>query len=898
MKNKKYLINLFISILLITITLFFAIPETDAQTDQDWSEPVNLSLSGASTDPVMVVDSEGVIHIIWIDEFDGYKYTMSEDGVNWKAPQNVDYPFSIEQENQPIFVAGQSQSIYGFWLDDENALYYGKTVSSNLDAPTSWTGIGKLADSVLAFDVQINLQGELHLVYLSNFSEQPDLAGVFYRQWTGTSWLPIQQIYSSSYFRTLTPGDANVHLAVADNIDTKNVYIVWDDRPQKRILLSHSTDGGNLWSTAEQLSGPEDVTGANIPFNVDINVNGDDVLLVWQVGTPGGGCTQYSQQFVGGGDALQQPLKVFDDFSVCPQRVQFVGSSENFSVVMFDSSEDISFTAWNGSAWGAVLPANEISSFLNPVTLDSVILGCQTVSVHNQSLLSVGCDIGKGKDIWFASRPLGALSDWFPTSEQWSSPAVLTSTSEMCQDNGRYISCLQVDVSDLSTVADGENNIHALWIQSSLAEGGNFRSNIQYARWNEETWSSPVTVASGVNDLPLQMATGIELSERLLVVWVDGMSGDMLFSWANSLGANRAFEWENPVYIPSVSQMNSSPDILVDDSGRIVIAYAVPINEDRGIYLVESVDGGQTWSQPIQIFDASAAAWDLVDAPQLALTGDGRLHMLFNQYSLQGRRRQSLGLNYSQSSNGGMTWSEPESVSDQTVVWSKIFSYGQTVVHRLWQEKRQTELVNMHQFSMDGGVSWNVPEVVAVSGKSSSSLVDAVMDGIGNIHFIQVDENDNIIVTNHRWDGSRWAHQEPNKLNVNKQVMPSLLSAEIDLRGKQFLTILVNYQDFSGALKNDIMSTARSLERLGEIPTHQPVLIPTHTGDFMFEEISETPELPTQAPTPVNFNSSPSSLTRYENLVGYFIIGILLVIIIVVFRPPSKWRKLNENKKK
>ena len=81
--------------------------------------------------------------------------------------------------------------------------------------------------------------------------------------------------------------------------------------------------------------------------------------------------------------------------------------------------------------------------------------------------------------------------------------------------------------------------------------------------------------------------------------------------------------------MPSPSKINSSPDLVVDGASRIVVAYAVSINEDRGIYVVQSTDNGDTWSLPRQVFDAVRAEWERVEQPKICLGTDGILHLSF-----------------------------------------------------------------------------------------------------------------------------------------------------------------------------------------------------------------------------------------------------------------------------
>ena len=319
--------------LLFTGILFVDAPSGRAQSLQVWSDPVNLSNSGGSSDPVLVVDANGVIHVIWVDQFDGYKYAKSVDGVTWTLPETVNYPFSPKDDSRPILVAGENGAINVFWKNSKNALYYSQAQSGTLDNPGSWTDARKIADLVLDFSAVVDDQGALHLSYVesagTNVSNSP--AGIYYQKLDGAGWSAIKNLYKSQYFRSLGSNDAHVRLSVANNEDnSRSVYVVWDDRLQKRIFMIKSTDNGVSWGKLDQIKGPEDFTGSDMPFNINIGVFNDNVLLLWQAGEPGVRCTQYSQWSVDGGNQFAEPVKMLSEVTSCPQQSDFISQSPGF----------------------------------------------------------------------------------------------------------------------------------------------------------------------------------------------------------------------------------------------------------------------------------------------------------------------------------------------------------------------------------------------------------------------------------------------------------------------------------------------------------------------------------------------------------------------------------------
>ncbi|MEJ2353901.1 MAG: hypothetical protein P8Y03_29355, partial [Anaerolineales bacterium] len=131
-----------LSILIAFFILLAFLPSSGlAQTANDpWSEPINISHSGAATDPVMVVDSTGTFHLIWLDKFSGPMYTKG-DGNNWDSPVPVQLPFnSLDPGSQtpvmlaPVLLSDSSGDIHAFWKDDKYRLFYSHISASGFAA--------------------------------------------------------------------------------------------------------------------------------------------------------------------------------------------------------------------------------------------------------------------------------------------------------------------------------------------------------------------------------------------------------------------------------------------------------------------------------------------------------------------------------------------------------------------------------------------------------------------------------------------------------------------------------------------------------------------------------------------------------------------------------------------
>ena len=134
-----------------------------AQSLQYWSDPVNISNSGSTSDPRIVADSDGVIHVVWVDAIDGYKYAESVDGKVWTPPVKANFPFSAKEDPRPDFYAGAKGSVYIVWRDKKNNLHVAESLAKNLSNSSYWrinSVIARLI--VVTYDAVVDNRGVLH----------------------------------------------------------------------------------------------------------------------------------------------------------------------------------------------------------------------------------------------------------------------------------------------------------------------------------------------------------------------------------------------------------------------------------------------------------------------------------------------------------------------------------------------------------------------------------------------------------------------------------------------------------------------------------------------------------------------------------------------------------------
>jgi hypothetical protein len=309
------------------------------------------------------------------------------------------------------------------------------------------------------------------------------------------------------------------------------------------------------------------------------------------------------------------------------------------------------------------------------------------------------------------------------------------------------------------------------------------------------------------------------------------------------------------------------------------------------VYLVQSTDNGLSWSPYVQIFDGVASKWDKVDAPKITLSGKGGLHVLFTRQSI--RNDQLVGMYYSQSQDGGVSWNVPQVISEGSVSWSDIVSYGEQTIHMLWQEDNGLVVANLSQVSQDGGSSWGkVLDVTDVGEKASPVTLAA--NGSGQLSFIQLnvekpssgEGDDTLNLYDWKWDGTRWNPETSRKFTLEGNGVYSVIAG---ITNKNYLgvSLSASYRDVTGTLQDQVISFGRFREPVGDQGSGIVVQVPVVSTPSSLVETVVAPPVASLVPTIDNailFESNDPSEGISKNLVGLALIGVTVIAAFFLLR--------------
>ena len=330
---------------------------------------------------------------------------------------------------------------------------------------------------------------------------------------------------------------------------------------------------------------------------------------------------------------------------------------------------------WDGAAWSNQLTKPDL---LRSRERARITLNCIEAAIAGSTAGVVGCD--PGGDIWAARSTVdpGHLID--ALKPVWKPVDFISGGSERSTRRTICQRWLQIN----------RGNPFAIWSQATGASGD--ETALSGAVQSNDRWSRS-TLLLRSPDRPNQLRTAsqpsmaIDAQDKIHTVWSSGPDSPVVYSWVFARDFNGSTAWAEPTALPTATSASSRPDIAADSAGkRLYVIYAKPFNEQRGIYLVRSLDGGSTWLTPTLVFDAAAANWDSIDKPHIAL--DERtnvLHATWLQSTWPGSTS-ARAVYYARSTDQGETWSTPLKIAEGAVDWPQLSLVTGNDVYVAWTQ--------------------------------------------------------------------------------------------------------------------------------------------------------------------------------------------------------------------
>lgn len=841
---------------------------------QVWSEPVNLSRSGAADQPRIVAAPGGRLQAFWWDRFDGLTTARLEGGA-WSKPSPAPIQITKQAGSQtvvttvatmPTIVADARGRAHAFWWGEVNKATGAEPLmhSQMPIGSTSWSEPDVAADSAVAFDVSAAPGGELTLAYVRTVQDAAFPAGVYVRRTDAgeAGWRPAVGVYQTIYFRLLTAQNAYVRVA-----DSQNgvIHLAWDDPRSRQAFYARSTVGGATWSAPETLGPPDQLPARPRVFPLP----GGDGLRLWEAAGMGG-CVLYQQSLTAtaaSSPTWGAPQRVFEKLSPCPTADRAWAQDQGLLWLWGEGTGALTLAAWNieKSQWSE--PRSLDVRFQDPESGNWVGLGDLHAALSGDALAVVGSDPTSG-DVWVTVSQIGALELAFAPPSPWSEPARLSQEGA----EAKYP----------SVAVDASGNMHVAWSQSPTGDGPG--TALFYARWDAPTerWSRAVELQRGASgtEMARQPALLADAGGLIHLVWSSGEEGQIAYSRAKVGEATSSGGWSTPHSLSAPGSSASWAQIGADGQGRLVVLYAAPLNEGRGIYLVRSEDGGATWSDPTVVFDAAAVGWAMVDHPALGVAPDGALHAAWVRGALPGTWPPQ-GIAYARSDDGDNSWTKPEEVAGAGYDWPQLAVAGGQV-HLLYAA---TGGGVWHRSSDNGqagnGNGWKAAARVRgwerVAGPFGLAVSGPPGDPGLTLHLVGTDAAMGALRYS-AWDGAEWSSTEVVPLGLEARTGLGAAAAAPVQGGRLAVALLATAGGEGEEAAPAVFGAARA------IPTVDVSLLPTPAATpTRAVAVTPTPK-PTVIPSPTPDLRTPtgsiapvSPMLLGGGLAAVIVVGMLAV---------------------
>ncbi len=874
----------------------------DVQTT--WSTPENISRSGAASQPRIFSGPNEALQVFWIDRFDGLVSSVF-DGQSWSQP--VITPLLNGPAQMPVILYDRSGWLHAFWQappspnSPYNALYHAKMLFGD----SFWTTPELLAEDALAYSISAPVSGGLRLAYVRRINTLVSPSGVYVKQLLtgGTGWGAAQNIYSSIYYRLLSPG--NLEISITDD-GGSNQTVIWNDPYLGETLVVQGSYSNQpdlvAWQEPQifenQIGPIANLRQAAIP---------GQHLSIWQAANLGR-CGLYQQAWnrpeteatvnptpadTAGTTSLSpatgwsSPEQIYPNLEACPLNDVFWAEPDEGRIYWLwgEGTSSLSLSAWDVEKQQWSIPVIENFSFDNPSRTGLVVLTDLHLAFGAGRLAVAGYD--STGEIWATQLEQPITEFVYAPAPAW----------------GKSLAVLQSNQSadEFALAMDSSGRTHLVFALGNPANETLpwLGASLQYSSWDDlANTSGPSQVE--LTEIIRSKATEIirqptifldDKSDLIHLAWSGGEQGDILYSRAPIEKAGVASEWF-PSQVLSTDAYASWPQLQQDASGRLYLTYAIAINEERGIYLTTSTDRGQSWEIPELIFDAAGQGLNSIDHPSLVVTPEGSLHLAWAETSISGNQVPQ-GIFYMNSTDGGLTWSDPLVLAGPGNDWPRVVLSG-SQIHLLYAQGSTDRATLWERTRPLTGDAWS--PAARIPGWNEISLpFGATVDGMGeqsSLHLVGVDPEDGSYYYS-LWHENNWSSVEKVTQSYGRNPGRGLL-ATTRLQGGKLVVAWLSQVDENGSQTtgaaekvNQLFINTRSISayEISESPTEVPTPTPTATP-------APTATIAIPTPTP-DFNLIPapsSGTTQLPLILG----GTLAALFVVLF---FTWRLVFSRRK-
>jgi hypothetical protein len=250
----------------------------------------------------------------------------------------------------------------------------------------------------------------------------------------------------------------------------------------------------------------------------------------------------------------------------------------------------------------------------------------------------------------------------------------------------------------------------------------------------------------------------VDSNEALNVAWSDTLGGGRRVMFARSTDQGDTFSEEMDI---SRSQGEAfEPEIAVDPSDAINVAWEDDAPGVNSIMFSRSTDQGKTFSAPLQVSKGT----DPASEAHIASDGAGRLSVVWVQGNDDAKQAY-----YARSTDGGLTFSDPINLSNSAgaSISKPLVTTFRDIVYVAYQNEARRDMQVYLVKSTNAGASFSGPMQVSNANNNRGRAHSAAMvvDSRGTLHIVWIDasivgDDEGLLFYSNSTNGVRFSPQK------------------------------------------------------------------------------------------------------------------------------------------
>jgi hypothetical protein len=282
-------------------------------------------------------------------------------------------------------------------------------------------------------------------------------------------------------------------------------------------------------------------------------------------------------------------------------------------------------------------------------------------------------------------------------------------------------------------IADQNRTVHAFTSQQVGDNGKEIA--VVYSQWTpEQGWTDPVDILlSPIKNEARLLSVFLDKTGLFHVIFFggDNIEANIYYSQAPAIKAGQVSAWSKPELVGE-SALNPEDGVIIgDDNGYLVIVYSGTRN-GNGLYAIYSTDGGNTWSNPESIFMTNDDILYPFDS-QVYYEQLGQVYIVWSVYNSAGN---GASVYYSKYDIGQGKWTDPFQLATGVglgVGLPDVIKIQGDVIVTYYDSSANAQWMVQ---SSDEGQTWTEPVRIAPLHIGRNGAVSLALDSKNVLHLL------------------------------------------------------------------------------------------------------------------------------------------------------------------